>query len=163
MKDNKILIQNPCPMVLNRMKNDSGYYCSSCSKSILDFRNKTNEEIKESITEDSCGIYTSDQVSTPTFNFSYKLAFRALTILSFIGFNVKPLHAQDTIQTPKSIDSLHQNPSQTGIILSPTFQDTNRKAPENEEQKEVVKRKKTWFRRNKKSVLMGKVLNSESF
>lgn len=153
MKDTKIHIENPCPMALSRMKKDTGFYCSSCSKTLLDFRDKTNDEIKVSITPETCGIYNAEQVSTPTFSFSYKLAFKALTILSFIGFQVKPLYAQDTISTPKTMDSLHQLPSQTGIIISPTFPDNNRKEPEIKQ--EELKEKKYWFRRKKKRTLLG--------
>ncbi len=103
MVDKQIHIENPCPMSLNKMKTADGFYCKSCSKTIIDFRNKPVNDIINLNSDISCGIFSEEQVSTPTFSFKHKILIRVLTILSIIGFNVKPVYAQDTHQTKDSV------------------------------------------------------------
>ena len=52
-------------------------------------------EIKNKLEEGQCGIYDKQTVSTPTFGFKYQFLFKTLALLSLIGFNVKPLQAQE--------------------------------------------------------------------
>ena len=95
MVEKQIHMENPCPMSLHKMKTTDGFYCKSCSKTIIDFRDKPLTEIINVDSDITCGIFSEEQVSTPTFSFRYKIVFRALTLLSIIGFNVKPIYAQD--------------------------------------------------------------------
>lgn len=89
-------INNPCPMTLARVtQGDGTFYCNACSNSIVDFRDKSIDEIKEIIAgRKVCGIFNNDQLSQPKFSLAYKLRYAALTFIAIIGFNVKPMNAQ---------------------------------------------------------------------
>lgn len=96
MESKRLRIDNPCPFLLKRMnKNEDGYYCRACSKTIVDFREETEVEIISGIDKDTCGIFYRHQLKgqqkMPKFR---QLAFYFLTFLSFIGFSVKPLYGQ---------------------------------------------------------------------
>jgi hypothetical protein len=88
-------IDNPCPMLLSRMsKTDSGFSCKSCKREVIDFRDKTPEEIATAITADTCGIFNNSQLAAaPKHSLFRKGIFAALTVLSFLGFNVSPVNA----------------------------------------------------------------------
>lgn len=96
-------IKHPCPMSLNRMdETENGFFCSTCNKEVIDFRNMSIEEIKASLATGGCGLFNTDQLTNQrTYKPIYRLAFTLLTCLSFIGFSVKPLKAQTT-QTPNT-------------------------------------------------------------
>jgi hypothetical protein len=83
---------------MSRMKREGkNYFCQSCSKTIIDFRDKTRDEIKCEINKDTCGRFTIDQLSgNEKTSFLNQTFFYILTILSFMGFTVKPLNAQTT-------------------------------------------------------------------
>lgn len=89
-------VKNPCPMTLARVtEGDGTFYCNACSNAIIDFRSKSITEIKEIIgSKKVCGIFNEDQLAQPKFSFKYKLHYAALTLIAFIGFNVKPINAQ---------------------------------------------------------------------
>ncbi len=90
-----IKVENPCPMTLGKLKSDTGFYCNSCNKTLVDFRDTSTEEIiKQISTKSVCGIFNANQTILPTFSFKHTLLFRALTILAFLGCHVKPLNAQ---------------------------------------------------------------------
>ncbi len=143
----KIRIEPPCPMMLSKMKTENGYYCNSCSKKIVDFRGKTEVEIKNKLEEGQCGIYDKQTVSTPTFGFKYQFLFKTLALLSLIGFNVKPLQAQEI---PKKNEPLKLSkdtilePVVGRITIDPkrdTILNTNTKS---------IKSKRKWFKKKKK-------------
>ena len=146
MVDKQIHIENPCPMSLNKMKTADGFYCKSCSKTIIDFRNKPVNEIINVDSDISCGIFSEEQVSTPTFSFKYKILFRVLTILSIIGFNVKPVYAQDTQPTKDSV--INQSDSLKVFVKGKIKIE---KLP-NDTVVATEKPKRKWFRKKKKIV-----------
>lgn len=94
MKD--LSIDNPCPVLLMRMKKtESGFYCSSCARNVIDYRNKNEEEIRANLKTGSCGIFDVAQLSAQRkMSFKRSLAFYTLACISFLGFNVQPLNAQ---------------------------------------------------------------------
>ena len=100
-------VENPCPVLLSRMTEDGqNYFCKSCSKKIVDFREKTLDEIKCSINKDTCGIfYTEQLIGQQKMSFIHQSIFYFLTILSFLGFTVRPVNAQ-TIKTAKDTVSV---------------------------------------------------------
>lgn len=99
METNRQLrVDNPCPFLLERMKkNEDGYHCRSCSKTIIDFRDKTTEEICSSIDENTCGIFYRHQLTGQQKMSAFRqVAFYCLVFLSFLGFNVKPVYGQNS-------------------------------------------------------------------
>tara|TARA_B100001173_G_C15684169_1_gene419171 strand:+ start:168 stop:557 length:390 start_codon:yes stop_codon:yes gene_type:complete len=82
-------------MAIHAMKKKhSEFHCKSCSKKIIDFRDKSCNEIKAESTSETCGIFNEDQVEPQTnYNYYKKFVFKVLMILSLIGFNVSPLSA----------------------------------------------------------------------
>lgn len=94
-KQSQVKISHPCPMALSKLKGESGLYnCKSCAKTLVDFRGKTYQEIKSISTPKTCGIFDEHQVKPFTnFGFFRTSAFKMVTIISLMGFNVKPLSA----------------------------------------------------------------------
>ena len=92
-------IKNPCPASLANMpKSDNGFYCSSCNKCVVDFRDKSVEEIKATLKPNDCGIFLPHQLQDQKrYNGFHRFAFGALVFLSVLGLNVKPLKAQTEV------------------------------------------------------------------
>ncbi len=155
----KIRIEHPCPMVLSKMKTEDGFYCKSCAKNIVDFRGKSQTEIKREFKENQCGIFDEQIVSTPTFGFKYKFLFKTLTLLSLIGFNIKPLYAQETKKQKDSLqinnDTLRQ-PVIGKITIEPKRDTLLIMDPD-----DMKHKKRRFFRRKKKVV--GRTIGCPSF
>lgn len=103
----KLKVDKPCPVLLTRMTKDGqNYFCKSCSKTIIDFRDMTLDEIKCSINSNTCGIFTNDQLQgqQKTTLFRQTL-FYFLTVLSFFGLSVRPLNAQTTNTTKDTVSA----------------------------------------------------------
>lgn len=91
---NKPIMSLPCNQPHTQMeKRDGGYYCSSCEKTLTDFRQKTNTEIKQIIASNPgkvCGIFHHHQISSKIShvalsNASYRVGLSLLGILGFLG------------------------------------------------------------------------------
>ncbi len=147
MKQGKLKIDSPCPFSLSRMgKNGNNYFCGSCSKIVIDFREKSEEEIKSCITKDTCGIFNLSQLpGQQRMHFHRKILFYSLTLLSFIGFNVKPMQAQTT-ETPKVVE---ENKPELEVCLDDT------KGQSVEFKALVPEKKKAIRKKNKKLVRVG--------
>lgn len=92
----ELKVERPCPMTLGRMKRAGGFWCRSCNKNIIDFRGMGADEIVAKIgSKQVCGIFNSDQVKTIRLSRPRNILFKLLTAFAFIGFNVKPLSAQE--------------------------------------------------------------------
>lgn len=103
MTQPQIKIDDPCPMLLNRMdKRDKDFHCGSCNKLVVDFRNRSNEEIRDilSSSQGQCGIFLPEQLTQQhevRHTWSYKVAFVVLVIMSWFGSAVQPLNAQSAV------------------------------------------------------------------
>ncbi len=97
-------IKNPCPVAIQRMdKKGDQFFCNSCQKDVIDFRDKSIDEIKQIISYGGCGIFNPDQMThQKTYGFFHRTLFYGLALISFIGFNIKPLTAQTTDTIPKA-------------------------------------------------------------
>lgn len=93
-----IRIPEPCHEDWNKMQpDDKGKFCGSCSKSVFDFSNKTDNEIKDILMahkgEHVCGHFKKSQVNRP-LNISINLAdlpknvsiAKAFAIALFLSF-----------------------------------------------------------------------------
>ena len=88
-------IDQPCPMYLSSKNGPDSYFCKSCSKSVIDFRGKSSEEIEQSLTSETCGIFSNDQLTDqPLMRWPQRIVFTLLSIVSFLGVSVSPLNAQ---------------------------------------------------------------------
>ena len=139
-----IRLSNPCPMLLARMKNEGpDYYCKSCSKVVRDYSDKSIEEIIATFQPGTCGIFNPEHVQpNPSMPYQRRFLFYGLTLLSFFGFNVKPLQSQTTA-TKK--DSISISISPRAVVISDS--DT---VKTNTSSKPIKKEKKSLFRRKKK-------------
>lgn len=136
-------IENPCPFVPTRVNKDGeNFFCKSCSKTIVDFRSKTVDEIKYSFNKDTCGIFTINQLpGQQQMRFSRQLLFYFFSVLSILGFSVGPLSAQTT-QTKKDtvvVDKKSYNQDTVAV-------DKNyiKKAENKTEKKGLFRRKKKY-------------------
>lgn len=139
----RLRIENPCPFLLIKMKKDGqNYFCPSCSKTVIDFREKNVEELKSSISADICGIFNSDQLpGQKRMTIFRKMMFSYLTVLSFLGFSVKPFSIQAQAK-PDNDTTIVKKESEKGIEISDS---TVVKPNQNRKTKE-----KRLFRRKKK-------------
>jgi hypothetical protein len=89
---NKPILTLPCKMNLSDLSvNNKGYHCTSCDKTLRDFRNSSPEEINSSIKHSSqavCGIFNKDQVASKVSFLSLPLwnARVSLSLLGVLGF-----------------------------------------------------------------------------
>lgn len=145
-----IKVESPCPFLLNRMgKEGKDYFCKSCSKTVVDFREKTEDEIKCFANTGSCGVFTINQLKgQQRLSVSRQTIFYALTVISFFGFNVKPITAQnvDTVQTQTEAHTLEESSQQV----------RNFEKEEVTKKEKNIRSKKSLFRRKKKEkVIIG--------
>lgn len=66
----QISIPKPCHEDWNKMTpNEKGSFCNKCAKTVIDFTQKTNEEIRNFLTERSgkkiCGRFLNEQLNQP--------------------------------------------------------------------------------------------------
>ncbi len=157
MEKNCITVEHPCPMSVFRLKTKDGYfYCNSCSKNIVDFRDRSVEEIKKLATKDTCGIFYTSQLHQPKFSFATSLKFFALTICSILGMQVSPLNAQSKPSTekpawnfPGSATTKEKHGDMRPIIFQPKV--------------EVSKKSQTLSKRKKKKKKVTGVIGCPSF
>ncbi|WP_343631464.1 hypothetical protein [Fluviicola sp.] len=90
----KPIMSLPCNQSHTQMeKRDGDYYCSSCEKTLIDFRQKTAPEISHIISSSPkkvCGIFNNHQISSKTSSValsgaSYRVGLSLLGILGFLG------------------------------------------------------------------------------
>lgn len=65
----KYYIKNPCHQPFNKMKpTDMGRFCDHCSKTVVDFRNKSKDEIQNYLLSNpnSCGSFYKSQLQPST-------------------------------------------------------------------------------------------------
>lgn len=146
-------IENPCPMLIGRMKGDKSdhYYCNSCEKKIVDFRDLSDQEVVAKLQEGtSCGIFYEDQLQgqrqVRRYNWMEKAAFYALMFFSWVGINVAPLQAQ--VRIPKleknNIQAKKKEPLDKGVDLKDAV-----KIVVKEKEKDLVEKKKKRPRRRR--------------
>ena len=66
----QITIPKPCHEDWNKMSTEElGRFCSKCSKTVLDFSNKTTDEVQQLVSqhqdEKFCGRFRNDQLAKP--------------------------------------------------------------------------------------------------
>lgn len=108
-------VDNVCPFVPTRFtQSGCNHFCKSCNKTIIDFRGKTDEEIKAVITKDTCGIFTSDQLpGQQKMQFKKKPLFYLMSFLSLLGFSVTPVNAQTQSTDSLKMSTQQQKPALT--------------------------------------------------
>lgn len=88
----------PCPEDVTQMdKTSCGHFCTTCTKEIMDFRGKTNEETKQILEDNpsiSCGIFRPDQMKHQTVDHVSSLFRIAFAAIFIFGFNMNILFAQ---------------------------------------------------------------------
>ena len=142
----KLKIENPCPFLLMRMdKNGDNYFCKSCSKIIIDFTQKTQEEIKCETKADTCGIFTFDQLHGQQKKTYLKQSiFYLLTLFSFLGFSVKPLSAQTIDTTRIKNDSIKIDSKLNKTNTNQTDNINNKKNHVKNDRKRLFRKKKKY-------------------
>lgn len=94
MKNYKLSIPKPCHEDWNKMApNEQGKFCKSCAKTVVDFTNKTTQEIQnyfiENKNERVCGHFYRKQLSSiviqlPETTFLKPLSFQKIFFLSLL-------------------------------------------------------------------------------
>lgn len=126
-------------------KDGENFYCKSCSKTIVDFREKTVEEIKGSINKDTCGIFTMEQLpSQQQMKLSRQILFYFFSVLSILGFTVRPFSTQ-AIQTKE----------ETVIVDKESNTKDLNEGDEKAKKADTKKNKKGLFRKKKRVTVIG--------
>ncbi len=124
-----IRIPEPCHEDWNKMQpDDKGKFCGSCSKSVFDFSNKTDNEIKDILIahkgQHVCGHFKKSQVNRP-LNISINLAdlpknvsiAKAFAIALFLSFGTMLFSC--TTLDGKKIDTIEMVNTITNETLPP--------------------------------------------
>ncbi|MEQ6125112.1 energy transducer TonB [Pseudotenacibaculum sp. MALMAid0570] len=90
----KVSIPKPCHEDWSKMTpKEKGRFCNSCSKTVIDFTQKSQEEIQNFLAENNgkrvCGHFQRNQLDTivleiPTLTFQQQLSFQKLFILALL-------------------------------------------------------------------------------
>lgn len=141
-------IKNPCPVAVQRMdKIGDHFFCNSCQKEVIDFRDKSIDEIKQIISYGGCGIFNRNQMTQQkSYGFINRTLFYGLTLISLMGFNVKPLKAQTTDTIKKASEGWTVNPPYKTIEFS--SDEKRYKREKNSDAKERKLKKNVFRRRN---------------
>lgn len=99
-----------CPENIGEMPStESGHFCDSCEKDIVDFSEMSNVEIQEQLKKASgktCGIFKNRQIinaSRVELSSRFRLAFMFVFML---GMSTSDMYGQDTLVTyPKTLDT----------------------------------------------------------
>lgn len=94
-------INDPCPVNRNQLQKtgENCYFCKKCNEQVVDFTNASENEILAYKGQKICGIFREDQLAyIPVFHWRKALLFRLLTLISFFGFTVSPVHADELVQ-----------------------------------------------------------------
>lgn len=132
----KVTLQKPCPVAMSSLKGvNRNFYCNSCSKTVVDFRGQSFNEIRSKSNGETCGVFDENQVAPIQFSKSRKVLFTALTLASLIGFNITPVRADTSSNHINSVN-----------LVSSSLDKDKKK------EKEAKKKKKRWnpFRKKKK-------------
>lgn len=119
----QISIPKPCESNINTMSvSQNGYFCDSCQKEVVDFRNFSNEEIQNYFlnvgNKKVCGAFRTTQITLPNYKspnwfwgtFS-KISFFIFLMLQKLETEAQTQTKQPTIQTeiknikPKTFES----------------------------------------------------------
>lgn len=149
-------IRRPCPASLSNMtKSGDAYFCPGCSKSVIDFRDKSIEEIKEKLQLGGCGVFNSDQLTQQKrFGYFGRFAFRVLTVISFLGFTVKPMKAQTTIPLEHDTTTADTIQSYNGFVVEAPVDENEEKTDDTKQAKKKATRRRG-LRKRKKYRVMG--------
>lgn len=150
--ENQLKVEIPCPSLLIRMnKEGNDYFCKSCSKTVIDFRDKSTEDIASTMKEGICGVFTSEQLTgQPTFSFGRQVRFYLMTTLAFIGFTVKPLSAQVPDTTKVESKTIKIN---SKIKNNDTLQMGQSPVEKPKQRKEMKRKKKQAHKKRKHRVI----------
>lgn len=99
--EKRVHIEEPCKADWGKMTRvEAGRHCKLCEKTVVDFTQKTNQEIVAYITQSDsgvCGRFYSEQVITPEIPAArtwWKYPAWAATFLALIGFSQEKAQAQ---------------------------------------------------------------------
>ncbi len=98
-------LQKVCPATENKFidQGDSCFLCTGCNKLVMDFRNKSLDEIHSLSDQFECGIFDDHQLShTPVLNWKKRWTYRFLVAASFLGFTIAPIEASAQLENPES-------------------------------------------------------------
>lgn len=119
-------IQNPCTENWNNMTStDNGKYCSSCKKTVVDIRSKSNLEIKQLINDNNsvCVISNKRQLNNHTY---YRPTKRlAFALLIVFGNALFPLSAKAQETTEKLKETYLNDTIQSKVSILGNITDAN--------------------------------------
>ncbi|MFL5763318.1 MAG: energy transducer TonB [Bacteroidia bacterium] len=125
--DNIVQVPDPCGENWSGMqKQGNGRYCDSCKKVVVDFRNKSNEEILDYIRENSgkkiCGTFKNTQLIPPDPFVRNQKVIRflaaALLVFGMTLFSCQSVDLGDKPPVPE------QNFETTGLVIAPVTEDS---------------------------------------
>ena len=97
-----------CPEdITSNPKTRDGFFCQSCSRNVIDFRNFSAEEMNNYFRNhqrEACGIFHQNQILNPLQTITSTLFRFAFGLVFFLGMNSADLIAQDTTNTQQTED-----------------------------------------------------------
>lgn len=120
MREQKLSIPKPCPFQpteANRM--GDGHYCKSCEKVVVDFQGMSLEDVKAHLRPKMCGIFDESHVSQSYYlSFWQHKKFQFISVLSLLGFSVKPMVAQQVKTNSDASISVFEVPVKADTLNS---------------------------------------------
>lgn len=118
-KSRNIHLQFPCSERIENMQpNPNGLFCSSCSKTILDLRQATNEDIQNVNRANStvCGIFSLDQMAKGYENYK-QVVLTTVLALGLSSPNGVAQNNPDSLYNPQNV------PNTENLVVGVVFPD----------------------------------------
>src|SRR5687768_5266155 len=132
----QVKIQTPCSEKLSDMEDqkEKGHYCFSCKKNVIDFRNKTEEELNQILKASGgkmCGLFNRRQIGTGPAEIPAKEVHRP-------GFLIRAAIWTALALPPLSSDSQNADSIAPIEVVSQFNQDGEKKEGKKEVSKSIL-------------------------
>lgn len=118
----------PCKKNINKMPScDLGKHCASCNRTIIDFRNKSAEELDllRETNKNICGIFSEKQVSKGYENYRQLVATTVFTFgIGILSTNVHAQEETDPFKFPTSVNMDSTSKENETVLLGVIIDDS---------------------------------------
>lgn len=106
---------------------DTGYFCSSCDKVVIDFRNLTKQDLEYALSSNTevCGLFNASQsYKSNNISISKRLATGGMLVVSLLGASMAEVNAQKNSPQLEEVKSLEDSIEKESLFLGTLVEST---------------------------------------